>query len=255
MWRARRWLGALLEPIATRLGLPGPPDPYGAVTIDPTPDALIIPDEFSGTRLPVRHGAPVPPAHPAYPVLAAADRPIVVTWGETMALLDERLMLSVRFAQALADGTAPVLVAAPPAQRRLISTQLAAIPSSRVRVVDDTQLPDVLAHAAAVVSQGGAGTVLTGLAAGVPQVVVGQLPDHLAIGRRVAAAGAGIALTPAEASDAVVREAVATVLADPGFAAKARVIARENAARPVPADLVAPLRRLATAPTSAAMIR
>ncbi len=59
---------------------------------------------------------------------------------------------------------------------------------------------DVLAHAAAIVSHGGSGTVTGSLAAGVPAVVVPFIADQFHNARRVAELGAGIAL---EAGDIV----------------------------------------------------
>lgn len=228
------WVTDVLAPLADQLGVPAP-DPLGAATVDPLPAA--VGDPGSHARLAVRAGDPVVRA-------PTAPAPIVVTWGETMAMLDPDLAWGGRVAAALAGvdlpgGPRPVILALPAAQRRLTA------PIRGVTVVDNGDLAPIVAGAGVLVSHGGAATVLAALVAGVPQVVVGQLPDHAAFGDRIARAGAGRALAPHEATDEALRRTVADVLDDVRFRAAAAGIARESAARPVPAALVAPLRDLA----------
>jgi len=214
----------MLAPMAARFGVDTPPDPFGAVTVDPCPDALT--DGADHPRMPERHGD-----------ATHADtrrESILVTWGATMAMLDPALNLGSRYARALAE-IGPVVLAVPPP---VVGDE--PLPDG-VRPVPNTDLPRLAASAALVVSHGGAATTLTALAAGTPVVSVGQLPDHLAIARRVAGAGAGIALAAPDADDDAVRAAVGEVLADGRYSSAARAIAAANAARPAPADLVAPL--------------
>jgi UDP:flavonoid glycosyltransferase YjiC (YdhE family) len=119
---------------------------------------------------------------------------------------------------------------------------------------------DVLAHAAAMVCHGGYGSTLGALRRGVPLVIVPLFSiDQWANARRVAAIGAGIALTgapgaPRGALDfpgadvtGALPDAVRRVLDDPGYGLAARRIAAEMAAlRPID-EAVGVLEALAAA--------
>jgi UDP:flavonoid glycosyltransferase YjiC (YdhE family) len=95
----------------------------------------------------------------------------------------------------------------------------------------------VMPHLAGVVTHGGAGTVMTALAAGVPQLVVPGPGDRTLHARLVAARGAGLAV-PAKDIEGDVLERLVT---DPGLKQAAGEVADEIAAMPPPADLVEPL--------------
>ena len=75
------------------------------------------------------------------------------------------------------------------------------------------------------VLRGGSGTVLGGLAAGIPQVVVPLGADQPLNAQSVAAVGAGLALNQPDA--ATLRAAIERVLGDSGFRAAARLVSRE----------------------------
>lgn len=99
----------------------------------------------------------------------------------------------------------------------------------------------VLADVDVVVGNGGYGTVLAALAAGVPLVLAGDAYDKPEIARRVAWAGAGIDLRTGRPTPARVRDAVGAVLADPAYRRRARELAVSMAAAggaPRAADLV-----------------
>ena len=92
---------------------------------------------------------------------------------------------------------------------------------------------DILVHAAAMVCHGGTGTVLGGLTAGVPMVVVPQFADQPDNAERVAAVGAGIGVGGGEAVPATaeeVRAAVTGVLTEPSYRKAAGAMAEEIAA-------------------------
>ncbi len=88
---------------------------------------------------------------------------------------------------------------------------------------------------------GGAGSVLSALAAGVPQVVVPGAGDRTVHARLVAARGAGLAVPAREITTATLER----VVGDPVLRRNAREVAAEIAAMPPPADLVEPLVALA----------
>jgi UDP:flavonoid glycosyltransferase YjiC (YdhE family) len=84
-----------------------------------------------------------------------------------------------------------------------------------------------------MVSHGGFGTTMAGLARAVPMVVVPLFAlDQHYNARAVARAGAGIALTDGPAAIAELRPALERVLADPIYVAGARIVAADIARLP-----------------------
>ena len=101
----------------------------------------------------------------------------------------------------------------------------------------------VLPHAAAMVCHGGFGTVLGGLAAGVPLAVLPLFADQPFNAARVDGVGAGIALGGAED----VAGAVRALLTEPAYAARAWAVADEIRALPPVTDAVLAIRGYAHA--------
>jgi UDP:flavonoid glycosyltransferase YjiC (YdhE family) len=99
----------------------------------------------------------------------------------------------------------------------------------------------VMPHVGGVVIHGGGGTVMTALAAGVPQVVVPGAGDRTVHAQLVAARGAGLAVRTQDITAATLERLVS----DPELARNAGEVAAEIAATPAPADLVEPLAALA----------
>jgi len=112
---------------------------------------------------------------------------------------------------------------------------LGALPAN-LRVEAWVPQADVLPHAAVLVCHGGSGTVLGGLAAGVPQVVVPVGADQPENAKRIAAIGAGLALINPRAD--ALGAAIERVLANDAFRRAARVIAIEMAKLPSAEDAV-----------------
>jgi MGT family glycosyltransferase len=73
----------------------------------------------------------------------------------------------------------------------------------------------VLAHATALVCQGGTGSLMEAFHRAVPVVVVPQQQDQRAIARQVADLGVGRAIDPADLTARTLREAVESIAADP----------------------------------------
>jgi UDP:flavonoid glycosyltransferase YjiC (YdhE family) len=86
----------------------------------------------------------------------------------------------------------------------------------------------VLGHVAAVACHGGSGTVLGALAAGVPVAILPLFADQPYNARLVADLGAGLAVN----DPAALGPAVARLLAEPPFRARAADIAAEVRALP-----------------------
>ncbi|AGL16632.1 nucleotide disphospho-sugar-binding domain-containing protein [Actinoplanes sp. N902-109] len=238
--RGRSWLPGVVEPVARRLGV-DPAEVLRGPALDPCPEALRVPAE--GETWPIRyvpyHGARstdglrLPPPR---------QRRICITWGTTMAKLDRTFFPVNRVIAALAGLDAEIVVAVTHAQRHLLTDLPAGVTLLRSAALD-LVLPscDLLIH------QGGAGTMLTGLRFGVPQVTVPRLPDHALHSDRLAAAGAGLRLTPAELSGGALRQAAGQVLATPAYRAAARALQAAMLRHPAPAETVPELARLATA--------
>jgi UDP:flavonoid glycosyltransferase YjiC (YdhE family) len=90
---------------------------------------------------------------------------------------------------------------------------------------------DVLPHAAAAVTHGGAGSTLGALAAARPLVLVPLFADQPHNAQRVEAVGAGLAVAP---EPAAMRDAIVRVLTEPSFGQRAADVAGElRAQRPV----------------------
>jgi UDP:flavonoid glycosyltransferase YjiC (YdhE family) len=166
--------------------------------------------------------------------------PLVVIAGSTGQ--DERLEIVETAMEALAGE--PVRILATLSGRAEVWS--GPLPSNAT-VVDWLAYSQVLPRAALLVSNGGHGTVVRALSAGVPQVIRPAGGDMGENGARVTWAGAGLMVPRRLLSVSPMRLAAKRALANPGFAARAREIARwgsehDGAARG--ADLV---ERLATA--------
>ncbi|GAA2846996.1 glycosyl transferase [Actinoplanes cyaneus] len=109
-----------------------------------------------------------------------------------------------------------------------------------VRAVGRVPLDRVLPHAAAFVHHAGAGSVLGGLAAGVPQLATPGAGDRRHNAGLLARRGAGLAV-PAEAISAA---DLSRLLTDGALRAAARQVAAEIAGMPAPATVVPSLERL-----------
>jgi UDP:flavonoid glycosyltransferase YjiC (YdhE family) len=103
----------------------------------------------------------------------------------------------------------------------------------------------VLPHCDLVVSHGGSGSVLGALAHGLPSVLIPMGADQPLNAARCKELGLAQALDPIEATPETVREAVATVLADPTYRQVAQLMRDEIAALPEPTYVIRLLERLA----------
>ncbi len=102
-----------------------------------------------------------------------------------------------------------------------------------------------MAHAAAMVSHGGFGTTLAGLAAGVPMVVVPLFADQPYNALRVEAVNAGVVLGGGPAAIDGLAGALRQVLDGDWYRAGARRMAEQVARLPPAADAVPLLEEIA----------
>jgi UDP:flavonoid glycosyltransferase YjiC (YdhE family) len=232
----------LLQPVLERFGLEQV-NLQGTMTVDPCPPSL----QFSDTVAPVarRRMRYVPynglSEIPTW-VWRERDRPrICLTWGTSTArLVGEDAFIPAPLlagcARLAAERGAELVLAVTAAQRGLLPD----LPAG-VRVAASVPLQALLPTCSALVHQGGAGTTLTGLLSGLPQVVVTQLPDQAVNARNLVAAGAGRAITIDEVEVSTAYEAVRASYDEPGYRAAAARLREEIGQLPAPADLVGDL--------------
>jgi len=235
------------EPLNRLLRVHGlPEDPelrawhrFGFLTTRP-PSLHNVDDPVPAGSSPIRPTAPdATGGEPAgWPTPAGAGRPrVVVTMGTIMpgrtgavaAILDGLETLDIDIVATVGHDIDPAALG----PRR---------PTTRVaRYIPMTSL---LAGASLLVFHGGSGTMLAGLAAGVPLVVLPVAADQPENADRCRDAGVARVLTPGERRAGDVLEAAAAVLGDPAYAAAAARVRDEIAAMPEPAEVLRQLEAL-----------
>ena len=209
----------------------------GDLQLDPVPAPIQV--SLSGAVLPIRfvpyNGTAVLPAW----LHAPAERPrVCVTAGTMMAgagLADRIDPLAAAVAAAAALPV-DVIVVVEKSQRARLGA-----PAANVRIADTPlALRLLLPGCAAIVHQGGAGTMMTALAQGVPQLVLPQVSDQHFNAERLAHSGAGIWHDTDKSDAAALRDALSGLLADEEIRAAAREM-RERVRRMPPPSAVVPL--------------
>jgi len=186
---------------------------------------------------------PLIPAQPESgrrgPWAADDPRPLVLAGFSTGPAWDQTSRVQ-RTLDGLADGPYRVL-----ATTALTRTSGLRVPGNAA-VEPWIPHPEVLPHAAAVVTHAGHGTLAAALTYGVPVVCLpNPEADQPALARRVADLGAGIALDGETATPAQIAEAVRTVVHTPSYAASAAALAARLAQAPGPEGAAARLAELA----------
>ncbi len=177
--------------------------------------------------IPVRPSAGEPgPVPPAVADVLAGDRPVAYFTLGTVKNTDAADLATGLTALADYDG---VVVAT--TGRRLDADELGPVPANAV-VAEFVPQAAVLERAALLVSHSGSGTMLGGLAHGVPQVALPRGTDQPQNAALLARAGAGVVVAPEDYAVPTIRAAVAEVTGDPAFRAAAGRIRDEIAAMP-----------------------
>ncbi len=244
----------LWGPVGTEEDEPGlrvrPEDPTGAFrrhgvgefapemidrVIDTCPEPLRPPT--SAERLPMRYVPYNGPGTVPTTLPDRGDRPrVCVVWGNSTRLVGPHAFKLPEVVEAVASLDAEVVLTASPAD----VAALGALPAG-VHVLEHCPLHLLLPSCDAVVHHGGAGTTMTALAAGLPQLAMACAMDQFLNSRRVAASGAGIAL-PAHAADVTgVREAVCRLLSEDRHRGAAHRLREEMGRMPAPSDVAARL--------------
>ncbi|MFF0388446.1 nucleotide disphospho-sugar-binding domain-containing protein [Kitasatospora sp. NPDC004615] len=216
-----------------------------AYAIDPCPPAVAPPLRGAARRLPVRflpyNG---PGAEPGW-LAGLPERPrVCVVWGTSVSDMFGEVSFAVpKVIEALAALDVEVVLTLTGADRER-TERLGELPPN-VRLLERVPLHLLLPHCDLVVHHGGAGCVMTALAAGTPQLALPNGLDQHRNAERITAAGIGLGLPNATARADDIRTAATTLLGDPAHRAAARRLREENDRRPAPAELVRTLQELA----------
>lgn len=226
-----------LGPVAERLGLEAV-DPLAPPALDPCPGPLR--KGLPGERWPIRY-VPYNGSYSGSSGPPGGRRPrVCVTWGTTIAKLGREHVMAGRVAKALADHDVEVVVAVP-TRRHLEAVE--PLPEN-ARILESPPLDLLFSTCDLVVHHGGAGSILTGLTHGLPQVAFPQIPDHLGHASRLADSGAGLMLDPEKGFEAsAVRAAVDLLLSSPGHREAADRMRVEMEQAPTPARAVVSLEK------------
>lgn len=123
-------------------------------------------------------------------------------------------------------------------------TALGHVPDN-VRVLERFPLRLLLPSCDAIVHHGGAGTTMTALWAGIPQLALTFAPEQTVNGQRVTATGAGLHMLGHLADESSILMAVRKLLTEP-YAQSARSLRLESTRQPTPAELVSTLEFMVT---------
>lgn len=235
---AHRVEPAILAPLCQRLGLDGVRT-LGALTVDPCPPSMQITGDYARQRMRFEpyNGSGVAPEW----LPRTTGRPLVcITWGTTLARLGGYPHLVGATLAALDDLDVELVAAISPADRDLLGP----LPG-RVRVAELVPLHLLLPACDVLIHPGGPGTLLTAIAAGVPQLFLPCLPEQPFYASRVVANGAGLAVNPAKFTPEAVRQRVVALLDHAQYRQAAERLRQEMACQPSPEDVVAALVDLA----------
>lgn len=234
---------AILGPLAARVGLAADDvEPAGSLMLDPCPPGMQVP--LAGPSQPVRfvpyNGPSVLPDWLRTP----PERPrVCLTWGTVMASLgiDPAPDLAAIIAE-VASLDVELVLALHPAQH----AGLTDLPGNVWLARTPLALQLVLPSCDAVVHQGGAGSMMTALTAGVAQVVVPLVGDQHLNAERLVAVGAGMSVPDGVARPAEVRRLVAELLSGAPHRQRALELADQIRAMPSPSQIVDVLERLSS---------
>ncbi len=222
---------APIDALRARAGLS--PDAGASLRAEPVfssfPASLDVVPDGSRMRAPFRARVveDAPSAAPAAWAPAGDPRPLVyITYGTLVGTIADMRSIYRTSLDAVADLPVRALLTT---GRGFDVASLGAIPAN-VHVEAWVPQRDVLPRVAALVCHGGSGTLLGGLAAGLPMVVVPAGADQPHNGRLIAASGAGLTLTKPDAG--TLGAAIQRVLDAPELRLRAKRFADEIAALP-----------------------
>ena len=240
--RARDLVLDALRPLWHTEGLSEPSwdDIYGQLYLHPFPVSFGQRPDSAVVR-PIRRDRGAPNADPPpWVATLGTERPFVYVSSGTEPT--SRMFPWRELFAALGDMDLDAVATIGP---YLDSERLGAVPTN-VRVERFVAQADLLERASAVVSHGGAGTVLGAAAHGLPQVVVPLFADQWENAVAVTDAGCGTVLPPGQYSAHDFDQTVRSVLASSSHRDAATRVATEIEAMPTAADLALEIEALGT---------
>jgi UDP:flavonoid glycosyltransferase YjiC (YdhE family) len=212
----------------------------GGITLDITPASLRNPRGPALDWRPVRPSGTGAGAGPAPEWLRALEaRPIVhVTLGTSVTNADQGLLATA--VAGLRERPLSLVVTVGPAND---PAALGPQPEN-VRVERYVAHDLLLPRCAAVVSHGGAGTMLAALGCGLPVLTIPQGADQYLNAEICAGRGVGRTLLPERVTAEAVGAEVDLLLGEPRYRAAAAEVAAEIAGMPAPAEVVPLLESL-----------
>ncbi|MFJ8535844.1 nucleotide disphospho-sugar-binding domain-containing protein [Streptomyces sp. NPDC093591] len=224
-----------LAPELSALGLAGLPETH--LWVDICPPSLRAPSSL-GPRQSMRF-VPYNEQRALKPwMYRSGDRPRVCVTAGSRVSHEAELAYLQELLDSVADLDVELVVAAPEA----VAKDLKADPD-RVRA-GWIPLDVLLTTCRLIVHHGGGQTSLTALNAGVPQLLIPNIPKMLPPCERISDRGAAITLPEDRQTPARLRAAAEEILHTPSYLASARAIRAEIAEQPVPAEVVAGLEAL-----------
>jgi MGT family glycosyltransferase len=164
---------------------------------------------------------------PAWVRALPADRPLIYVTEGTVTAAEPVLLRAA--ADGLANCPVEVLLKDASVVRRRDAATATWLEDLAPNVRREVYLPaaggNVLSRASVVITNGGAGSVMAALSAGVPLVVVPTAWDKRENAQRVVESGAGLRLSAAKLTPQRLRAAVERILRDPSYRENARGIA------------------------------
>jgi UDP:flavonoid glycosyltransferase YjiC (YdhE family) len=225
-------LRQLLEPVRRKYDVSDEPAEPIAV-IDPGPRSVRLgtADSVRACRFVPFNGGGEPPVW----MLRPARRPrLCLTLGTVVPLMGTSTLAMLLDAMSTLDVEVVL------ASGRADLSAIGALPDN-VRPAGYVPLSILLPTCAAIVHHGGAGTVATALAAGLPQLALPHMADQFDISAAIERRGVALIELPTETSTDRLRTAIARLLGDHTLHRHATDVAAENAALPAPAEVMSAL--------------
>jgi hypothetical protein len=209
--------------------------------VDPCPATLAPPVE--ATSLPVRYvpynGAG---AVPDWLLAPSPRRQVCVVWSTALTRMSgPRTYVLPEILRALSTVDCTVVCTLTPDDAKALGTV-----GPSVRLLSGLPLRLLLPRCDAVVHHGGAGTTMTALWAGVPQLALTFASEQAVSGGRMAAAGAGRHIFGELADQASIGAAVTDLLDSGTYRRRAALLRSEILLRHTPTELVGTLEKLAS---------
>ncbi|MDF3293381.1 glycosyltransferase [Streptomyces silvisoli] len=222
-----------LAPELARLGLERLPEPRLWIHI--CPPRMLTPDAAVGA---VMRFVPTGRQRQLEPwMYTAGDRPRICVTAGSRVSRDQDLDFLEGLVAEVGRLDVELVIAAP-------EEAAAALTRPQVRA-GWLPLGTVLRTCDALVHSGGGQTALTAMQAGVPQLVVPNMPKLVSHSRRLSEFGAAITLLPGQDTCEAITAACHQLVSEPSYTQRSRELAADIAALPDPAEVLSLVEQLA----------